>query len=199
MASDERRSSPASAVSDGSSLPSGGLPVRKDLPLREKEPLSDTATTMGEGYGTRRSRGADAFEVPGVGHELGPVKLMKEVGRGSMGVVFVGYHRLLGRSVAVKFLRFSADHEPPRATTTDSPPSARGKGARNEAPPAGSRRRVFGEARTAAAVRHPILAEVYHADLAPGRGTPYIVFEYVDGPTLGQLLQYARKFDGNTA
>src|SRR4051812_49910822 len=102
MAPDDRRSSPAAAVSDGSSLAPGGLPVRKDLPNNDKQPLADTATTMGDGYGTRRSRGADAFEVPGVGHELGPVKLMKEVGRGSMGVVFVGYHRLLGRSVAVK-------------------------------------------------------------------------------------------------
>src|SRR3954471_3253250 len=109
MASDERRSSPAAAVSDGSSLVSGGLPVRKDLPCNEKQPLSDTASTMGEGAGTRRSRGADAFDVPGIGHELGPVKLMKEVGRGSMGVVFVGFHRLLGRSVAVKFLRSTPD------------------------------------------------------------------------------------------
>jgi serine/threonine protein kinase len=202
MPADERRSSPSAAVSDGSSLVAGGgLPVRKDLPSNEKQPLADTATTMGEGYGTRRTRGSDAFEVPGIGHELGPVKLMKEVGRGAMGVVFVGYHRLLGRSVAVKFLRFTADHEapPPSAPTAASPVTARGKGARNDLPPPGSWDRFFGEARAAAAVRHPNLAEVYHADLAPGRGAPYIVFEYVDGPTLGQLLQYAGRFEANTA
>src|SRR4051812_20804531 len=198
MASDDRRSSPAAAISDGSSLaPAGGLPVRKELPANDKQPLADTATTMGDGHATRRTRASEALDVPGVGHELGPVKLMKEVGRGAMGVVFVGYHRLLGRSVAVKFLRLPADQEPQRSA--DSPPTARGKTARNDGPSPGTWERFFGEARAAAAVRHPNLAEVYHADLAPGRGTPYIVFEYVDGPTLGQLLQHAGKFDANTA
>ena len=45
------------------------------------------------------------------------------------------------------------------------------------------------EARAAASVRHPNLTQIFHADL--DGSTPYLVLEYVPGPTLRQLLDHA--------
>ena len=104
------------------------------------------------------------------GRELGPVRLVREIGRGATGVVFHGHHTVLGRDVAVKFL----------INVTAGPGDADGV------------RRFVDEARAAAAVRHPGLTQVFHADL--DGTTPYLVLEYVQGPTLRQLLDHAGHF-----
>jgi serine/threonine protein kinase len=104
---------------------------------------------------------------PAAGQDIGPVRLLRELGRGAMGVVFLGHHKLLDRSVAVKFVS--------SASRTGSEGHAR----------------FFEEAKAAAAVRHPHLTEIYHADVAGD--VPYLVLEYVDGPTLSQLLHSAGK------
>ena len=101
------------------------------------------------------------------GRELGPVRLVREIGRGATGVVFHGHHTVLGRDVAVKFL----------INVTAGPGDVEGV------------RRFVDEARAAAAVRHPGLTQVFHADL--DGTTPYLVLEYVQGPTLRQLLDHA--------
>jgi hypothetical protein len=101
------------------------------------------------------------------GRELGPVRLVREIGRGATGAVFHGLHTVLGRDVAVKFL----------INVTAGPGDAEGV------------RRFVDEARAAAAVRHPNLTQIFHADL--DGSTPYLVLEYVQGPTLRQLLDHA--------
>ena len=101
------------------------------------------------------------------GRELGPVRLVREIGRGATGAVFHAHHTVLGRSVAVKFL----------INVTAGPGDAEGL------------RRFVEEARAAASVRHPNLTQVFHADL--DGSTPYLVLEYVQGPTLRQLLDHA--------
>src|SRR5687768_10957507 len=53
------------------------------------------------------------------------------------------------------------------------------------------RRRFLREARLAARLAHPNIVQVYDSGEADGR--PYIVMEYVDGETLGDLLQQGRK------
>jgi serine/threonine-protein kinase len=73
-----------------------------------------------------------------------------------MGVVFLAQHTLLDRTVAVKTV------------------------------PCAGPTRFVEEARAAAAVRHPRLTQIYHADLAGD--TAYLVMEYIDGPTLSQVL-----------
>src|SRR5688572_14217846 len=84
-----------------------------------------------------------------------------------MGVVFMGHHKLLDRTVAVKFVIASRGGSE------------------------GGHARFFEEAKAAAAVRHPHLTEIYHADLSDD--VPYLVLEYVDGPTLSQFLHHAGK------
>jgi hypothetical protein len=100
------------------------------------------------------------------GRELGPVRLLREIGRGATGTVFQGYHTVLGRDVAVKFLLHAS-----------------------AAPGDDGLRRFVDEARAAAAVRHAHLTQIFHADV--DCGTPYLVLEYVRGPTLRQLLDAA--------
>jgi serine/threonine protein kinase len=101
------------------------------------------------------------------GRELGPVRLVREIGRGATGAVFHGHHTVLGRDVAVKFL----------INVTAGPGDAEGV------------RRFVDEARAAASVRHTNLTQIFHADL--DGSTPYLVLEFVPGPTLRQLLDHA--------
>jgi len=94
---------------------------------------------------------------------LGPVILDQEIGRGAMGVVFRGWHDILGRDVAVKlFLHTPTDKE---KSYLD---------------------RFRAEGRAAAAVRHTNLTMIHHADLA--YGIPYLVMDFIDGPALSAVL-----------
>ena len=108
-----------------------------------------------------------------VGRDLGTVRLLREIGRGATGSVYLGHHKVLGRDVAVKFLV---------NVRSDSGDAAGLKG-------------FLDEARAAAAVRHPHLTQIYHADVDEADGTPYLVLEYVQGPNLKQLLDQAGPFD----
>jgi hypothetical protein len=95
---------------------------------------------------------------------LGAVVLQRQVGEGGMGVVWLGRHELLNRDVAVKFLlNIVADER-------DSGFAAFVEGAR-----------------AAAALRHPGLNAVLHADVADS--VPYLVMEYVEGPTLSRVVR----------
>lgn len=96
--------------------------------------------------------------------QLGSVRLIREIGRGGMGVVWSGHDEMLGRDVAVKFLLGASTREtdPGFATFLEG-------------------------ARAAARLKCPGMTAIYHADVV--EGSPYIVMEYVDGPTLAQVVQ----------
>ncbi len=101
------------------------------------------------------------LQVP---EQIGPVKLLKPLGEGGMGVVWFGRHELLQRDVAVKFLLDipQSDTDPTFAAFLQG-------------------------ARAAAALRHQGLNEVHHADVAGG--VPYLVMEYIDGPSLSDIVK----------
>ena len=100
-------------------------------------------------------------EVP---RRLGSVELIEEIGRGGMGVVWLGRDELLGRDVAVKFMlgATAGDDDPHFVTFLEG-------------------------ARAAAALRSPGITAVHHADVVAG--APYIVMEYVDGPSLARVIR----------
>jgi serine/threonine-protein kinase len=82
-------------------------------------------------------------------------RVLEELGRGGMGVVYKAHDEKLDRPVALKLLKaeFVADEE--------------------------HRERFLREAHSAAAVTHPFIASIYDAGEADG--TLFIAMEYVDG------------------
>ena len=96
--------------------------------------------------------------------ELGPVRLLREIGRGGMGVVYLGRHQMLDRDVAVKFLL--------NAVAGPDDPGFAG---------------FLEGARAAARLEHPGLTTIHHADVVDG--IPYLVMQYIDGPALNDVLK----------
>jgi tetratricopeptide (TPR) repeat protein/predicted Ser/Thr protein kinase len=96
------------------------------------------------------------------GTNIGRFKVMSEIGRGGMGIVFLAEDEKLRRKVALKLLppSFAADEE--------------------------KRRRFLREARAAAAVSHPNLVTVY--DVGEHEGRAYIAMEYLRGRSLRDQL-----------
>jgi Protein kinase domain len=96
------------------------------------------------------------------GHVIGPYTIVRELGRGGMGRVYLATDSRLGRSVALKAVA-------PRLTGDPA-----------------NRERLRREARAAAGLSHPGICTVYA--LEEYEGDLFIAAEYVDGQTLRQEL-----------
>ena len=133
------------------------------------------------GGGADDRRGADADEVddflrevahvedvppptrqPVVGQTLGRFRILSELGRGGMGIVYLAHDENLRREVALKLL-------PPSLTRQEE-----------------RYRRFLREARTAASVSHNNLATIY--DVGEVEGNAFIAMERIEGVTLRKLL-----------
>ena len=97
------------------------------------------------------------------GQSLGGYLLEEEIGRGSMGMVYRGRQIALGREVAIKVL--------PRALAKDASYVAR----------------FIREAQIIAGLNHPNIIQIF--DAGQQSGVLYFVMEFVQGPTIGSLLQ----------
>lgn len=97
----------------------------------------------------------------------GRYRVLAQLGRGGMGVVWRAVDEVLHREVAVKELRTYTDAAGPEL--------------------ADLRLRMQREARAAARVRHPGVVAVH--DVAEVDGRPLIVMELVDGPSLDDVLR----------
>ncbi|HSW49969.1 MAG TPA: serine/threonine-protein kinase, partial [Bryobacteraceae bacterium] len=99
-------------------------------------------------------------------HRIGRYEIEAELGRGAMGVVFRALDPAIGRTVAIKTIRL-AD-----------------LGGAEDRDRLGNR--LLHEARSAGVLSHPGIVTIYdvseHDDLA------YIAMEFVNGPTLEQVL-----------
>ena len=95
--------------------------------------------------------------------QIGPYRLVRVLGEGGMGTVFLAERVDLGTTAAIKILR-DAWLSPSR------------------------RRRFFTEQRTLAALNHPGVARLFDAGVL-GDGTPWIVMEYVDGLPITDYCQ----------
>jgi hypothetical protein len=100
----------------------------------------------------------------------GRYTLLDELGRGGMAVVWRARDEVLGRSVAVKLLAGRHVGDPQ------------------------SRARIRDEARAAATLSHPNIAQVYDFGESDqdGRLVPYVVMELVQGITLQQRMRAGR-------
>jgi serine/threonine protein kinase len=96
------------------------------------------------------------------GKTLGRFKLARVLGEGAQGAVYLAQDAHLGRAVAIKTLRLAPLD---RVVTVQ---------------------RLLQEARTVSKLSHPHIVALY--DAGESEGAPYLVFEYVPGETLAQVL-----------
>lgn len=101
---------------------------------------------------------SDRADVPST--SFGPYRLLRVLGEGGMGIVYLAARPDLGNEVAIKILR-DAWLSPAR------------------------RERFAAEQRTLAQLSHPLIARLYDANAARD-GTPFFVMEYVEGLPLTQ-------------
>jgi serine/threonine protein kinase len=97
---------------------------------------------------------------------IGRYKIIRELGRGAMGVVYLATDPTIGRNVAIKTIRLGE--------VTNSEERAR------------LRERLFREARSAGVLSHPGIVTIY--DMEALDDLAFIAMEYVNGPTLDQIL-----------
>src|SRR5947208_5938725 len=97
---------------------------------------------------------------------IGRYKIVRELGRGAMGVVYHAIDPNIGRPVAIKTIQFGPHHKPEDLERM--------------------RDRLFREARSAGGLSHPGIVTIYDVDQQDDLA--YIAMEYVDGPTLDVVL-----------
>ncbi|MEZ4380891.1 MAG: serine/threonine-protein kinase [Nannocystaceae bacterium] len=108
---------------------------------------------------------ATAAEVPGAGGRIGRYMLLRRLGAGGMGEVFLAYDDELDRRVAIKILH-----------------PGRGGGAASQ--------RLLREAQALARLNHPNVVHVHEVGAVDGR--VFVVMEYVEGDDLRAWLKERR-------
>ncbi len=103
---------------------------------------------------------------------IGRFKIIKELGSGSQGIVYLASDKQLERNVAIKTIRL--EKITPRI-----------------------KQQLLTEARTIAKLQHPNIITLFEMD--EHLGTPYLVFEYVDGVSLKDFLIKKPKLDSKQA
>ncbi|HZL57276.1 MAG TPA: protein kinase [Bryobacteraceae bacterium] len=98
--------------------------------------------------------------------QIGRYRIIGELGRGAMGVVYHATDPSIGRSVAIKTIRI-----------VDINDTLQGNKLRE---------RLFREARSAGVLSHPNIVTIYDMDEIDGLA--YIAMAYVNGPTLERIL-----------
>ena len=114
----------------------------------------------------RPASAAVAAAVPDT-ERLGRYQLAREIGRGAMGVVYLGRDTAINRMVAIKAIPLAAEF--------------------SDAELVEARSRFFREAETAGRLNHPNIVTIY--DVGEERGLAYIAMEYLKGR---HLSDYAK-------
>jgi len=107
---------------------------------------------------------------------LGRYELVKELGRGAMGVVYLGKDPKIGRVVAVKTMPLSTEFE---ASELE-----------------GVRKRFFGEAESAGRLNHPNIVTIF--DVGEDHGLAYIAMELLAGKDLARYTKPETKLPLST-
>ena len=92
---------------------------------------------------------------------VGPYRIVRQIGRGGMGIVFEAVDERLQRSVALKTIQPASDPQ--------------------------TRDRFLREARAAAAVSHPHICPLH--EIGEHEGSPFIVMELLEGESLAARLE----------
>lgn len=97
------------------------------------------------------------------GQQVKQFQILKQIGKGGMGEVYLAKDTILDRKVAIKFLTAEMQQDP------------------------AARQRLLKEARAAAALDHPFICKVYETGEVQGEG--FIAMEYVEGQDLKEKLE----------
>jgi serine/threonine protein kinase len=104
---------------------------------------------------------------------LGRYEVVRELGKGAMGLVYLAKDPLIGRLVALKTIR---------AVPTSDDEEAREY-----------QQRFVREAQAAGNLSHPAIVTVHDIGQDEASGMSFIAMEYVDGPTLKEIIQQGRQ------
>ena len=107
---------------------------------------------------------SDAEHAAAVDEQVGPYRVLTEIGRGGMGVVYKAEDPRLGRHIALKFL-------PPYLTANDK-----------------AKQRFLAEARAASHLDHPNICTIHDIGETPD-GRMFFAMAYYEGQTLEQLVR----------
>ncbi len=103
--------------------------------------------------------------------QIGRYKILEEIGRGAMGVVYRASDPAIGRTIAVKTIRLGSSSDAERGALLD---------------------RLRREAQSAGRLSHPNIVTVY--DLVESGDTVYVCMELVEGSSLEDLMAAGKSF-----
>jgi serine/threonine-protein kinase len=132
-------------------------------PARPAAPAPTAAAGTGTGTGAAAAAAAAAPDT----QRLGRYQLEREIGRGAMGIVYLGRDTAINRLVAIKAIPLASEF--------------------SDAELVEARSRFFREAETAGRLNHPNIVTIY--DVGEERGLAYIAMEYLKGK---HLSEYAK-------
>jgi serine/threonine protein kinase len=105
-----------------------------------------------------------AARLSGIPEQFGRYRILKTLGKGGMGTVYLAHDKHLDRKVALKVPTFSSEEDP---TILE---------------------RFYREARAAASLLHQNLCPLY--DVGEVNGTPYLTMGYIEGKPLSEVLKH---------
>jgi eukaryotic-like serine/threonine-protein kinase len=133
--------------------------IRAPTPISVPAPIPAAATAAGK---------TDLATASGLDiQRLGRYQLEREIGRGAMGIVYLGRDTAINRMVAIKAIPLASEF--------------------SDAELVEARSRFFREAETAGRLNHPNIVTIY--DVGEERGLAYIAMEYLKGR---HLSDYAK-------
>ncbi len=136
--------------------------------LRDLEQLHTAAVNLRDSLPSRAGR--PAVEPIPETEDLGDFRLIREIGRGGMGVVYEAEQLSLGRKVALKVL--------PLAAALDSK----------------QLQRFQVEAHAAACLHHTNIVPIHAVGCE--RGVPFYAMQLIEGRSLAELIRELRRLDG---
>lgn len=155
------------------------IALERDHPERAQElerllPAIRRMASLGRSIASSSAAGPSPgrWEPGGELGTLGDFRLLREVGRGGMGIVYEAEQVSLRRRVALKILPLAAALDPRHY------------------------QRFLLEARAAACLHHAHIVPVYA--VGSERGVPYYCMQFIDGCTLADVLERLRGGDGES-
>jgi serine/threonine protein kinase len=127
-------------------------------------------------HGTPLDPGADASRRAAAGEKnllkLGRYEIVRELGKGAMGIVYLAKDPLIGRLVALKTIRIAAHADDDEAQEFQQ--------------------RFIREAQAAGILNHPAIVTVHDIGRDDESGTSFIAMEFVEGQNLKEVLSQGR-------